>query len=135
MLFKMISYKELLKLKESDSDEHWFRGIDDKDYKHIIKHKKIKPSLVPIPYDNQVMQHLGYDSDTAETLQHDIHDENHANVTKDKENAAGYNKHILWFHKKHIANDYGGGYGTVNVDKIDAKEFGKTWGIHKANDK
>lgn len=123
--------KQLLENSNEHGEEHatWFKGISDKEHDVVSKTKTIKSSDVPIPHDNQVMSHLGYSDDEAENMQHDIKGEHHTNVTKDRENAHGYGKHVLWFHNKHLSNDYGGGYGTINVKHLDKKEFGKTWGI------
>ena len=117
-------YHELL--KESEEDAYWFRGISKQEADEIRKGGLPKPSAVPAPMDNEVMDYLGLDDEEAQELQKEAEGQAVINVTSDEQNAEGYGDEVLWFERHLIDMDLKP-YGLINIATL--QRLRDSWGL------
>ena len=117
-------YHELL--KESEDDAYWFRGISKQEADEIRKGGLPKPSAVPAPMDNEVMDYLGLDDEEAQELQKEAEGQAVINVTSDEQNAEGYGDEVLWFERHLIDMDLKP-YGLINIATL--QRLKDSWGL------
>ena len=117
-------YHELL--KESEEDAYWFRGISKQEADEIRKGGLPKPSAVPAPMDNEVMDYLGLDDEEIQELQKEAEGTAVINVTSDEQNAEGYGDEVLWFERHLIDMDLKP-YGLINIATL--QRLRDSWGL------
>ena len=103
----------------------WYRGISQAEAEAIKQGQLPQASSVPVPYDNEIVDHLGLSNDEAESLQQDLEGRQVINVTKDEGTARGYGDQVLWFDDSLVDLDLDP-YGVVDLASLTNS---KDWGI------
>ena len=111
---------------EGEDDAGWYRGISKQEADNIRKGGLPKPSAVPIPMDNEVMDYLGIDDEEAWELQKEVEGTAVINVTNDEQNAEGYGDEVLWFERHLVDLDFKP-YGLINIDTLQRNP--DSWGL------
>lgn len=106
-------------------ERRWYRGISQAEAEAIKQGQLPQASSVPVPYDNEIVDHLGLSNDEAESLQQDLEGRQVINVTKDEGTARGYGDQVLWFDDSLVDLDLGP-YGVVDLASLTNS---KDWGI------
>ena len=119
-------FNESKTLNESEDDAYWFRGISKQEADEIRKGGLPKPSAVPAPMDNEVMDYLGLDDEEAQELQKEAEGQAVINVTSDEQNAEGYGDEVLWFERHLIDMDLKP-YGLINIATL--QRLRDSWGL------
>ena len=113
-------------IREGEDDAGWFRGISRQEADNIRKGGLPKPSAVPIPMDNEVMDHLGIDDEEAWELQKELEGQDVINVTSDQQNAEGYGDEVLWFERHLVDLDFKP-YGVISLSMLEGNPG--SWGL------
>ena len=103
----------------------WYRGISQAEAEAIKQGQLPRASSVPVPYDNEIVDHLGMSDDEAESLQQELEGRQVINVTKDEGTARGYGDEVLWFNDSLVDIDLDP-YGIVDLASLPNS---KDWGI------
>ena len=118
-------------IKEDEDNAGWFRGISKQEADDIRRGGLPKPSAVPIPMDNEVMDYLGIDDEEALELQKEVEGTAVINVTNDEQNAEGYGDEVLWFDRSLIGYDLKP-YGIISLSMLQGNPDG--WGLVRADE-
>ena len=113
-------------IREGEDDAGWYRGISKQEADNIRRGGLPKPSAVPIPMDNEVMDHLGIDDEEAWELQKELEGQDVINVTSDQQNAEGYGDEVLWFERHLVDLDFKH-YGVISLSMLEGNPG--SWGL------